>query len=136
MGIVMASNINITIPATPIGENFAWRNWFQKLSNIVLGTMATQDHTNVNITGGSVNGVSITGTTIPASDVTGLGTMATQNSSGVSITGGSIDASIALTNSTASAATTGTNGATPAQVAGYVIVNIGGSNHKIPYYNI
>ena len=50
-----------------------------------LGTMAEQDADNVAITGGS-----ITGTSIPAADVTGLGTMATQDADDVAITGGSI----------------------------------------------
>jgi hypothetical protein len=50
-----------------------------------LGTMAEQNANNVNITGGSITGV-----TIPAADVSGLGTMATQNANNVSITGGSI----------------------------------------------
>jgi hypothetical protein len=43
---------------------------------------------------------------------------------------------IAWTNSYASAsATSGTNGAPPAQVAGYIIVNIQGTNVKVPYYS-
>jgi hypothetical protein len=50
-----------------------------------LGTMAEQDANAVAITGGT-----ITGTTIPASDVTGLGTMATQDANSVAITGGTI----------------------------------------------
>ena len=32
-------------------------------------------------------------------------------------------------------ATTGASGALPAQVAGYVTINVGGTNVKVPYYN-
>jgi hypothetical protein len=43
---------------------------------------------------------------------------------------------IAWTNSYASSsATAGANGAPPSQVAGYIIVNINGTNVKVPYYN-
>ena len=31
------------IPQNPIGENFVWRDWLQKLSNRVYGTAATLD---------------------------------------------------------------------------------------------
>ena len=44
---------------------------------------------------------------------------------------------IAWTNSYAtSSATAGANGAPPAQVAGYLTVNIAGTNVKLPYYNV
>lgn len=33
-------------------------------------------------------------------------------------------------------ATAGSNGAPPAQVAGYATVSIGGTNYKVPYYNV
>lgn len=36
---------------------------------------------------------------------------------------------------TATSATIGSNGAVPAQVAGYLIMNIGGINYKLPYFN-
>jgi hypothetical protein len=43
---------------------------------------------------------------------------------------------VAWTNAYASnSATAGSNGAPPAQVAGYIIVNIQGTNVKVPYYN-
>jgi hypothetical protein len=60
-------------------------DWNSDHTLIGLGTMAEQNANNVNITGGTLTGV-----TIPAADVTGLGTMATQNANNVSITGGSI----------------------------------------------
>ena len=62
----MATQINTPIPPNPIGENFAWRDWFQKLSNKVYGSMANQDSGSVNITGGYINGTVI-GNTTPAS---------------------------------------------------------------------
>ena len=55
----MATQINVPIPQNPIGENFAWRDWFQKLSNRVFGTMGNQDAGSVAITGGSINGTTI-----------------------------------------------------------------------------
>ena len=59
----MATQINTPIPPNPIGENFAWRDWFQKLSNKVYGSMANQDSGSVNITGGYINGTVIGNTT-------------------------------------------------------------------------
>jgi hypothetical protein len=97
------------IPQNPIGESFAWRDWFQKLSNRVYGSMTEQDANDVFITGGVIDDtaigantpstgafttlkVALTGymkangtsnitaaTTIPNTDITGLGTMSTQN---------------------------------------------------------
>jgi hypothetical protein len=97
------------IPQDEIKENPRWREWFRNLGNYIqqaqtgnnvwsilqggtgastaagartnlgLGTMATQNANTVAITGGSINGVALTGVTIPYTDVTGLGTMATQN---------------------------------------------------------
>ena len=61
----MATQQNTPIPQNPIGENFAWRDWFQKLSNKVYGSMANQDSGSVNITGGYINGTVI-GNTTPA----------------------------------------------------------------------
>lgn len=131
----MSTKVNFPIPQEKISECFAWRDWFQKLANAVFGNMATQDAGNVNITGGNITGV-----TIPISSVSGVGSMATQNANAVGITGGTITASsvaatISMSNATSATATAGTSGALPAQVAGYVIVNIGGANYKIPYYN-
>jgi len=100
----MAVNNLPPIPQTPISEVHAWRDWFKNLgtyiqaaqagkniwaitqggtgastaagaiSNLGLGSMSTQNNNSVVITGGSISGI-----TIPYSDVTGLGTMATQN---------------------------------------------------------
>ena len=61
----MANNINVPIPQNPIGENFAWRDWLQKLSNKVYGSMANQDSGSVVITGGSINGTTI-GSSVPS----------------------------------------------------------------------
>jgi len=55
----VATQSNIPIPQNPIGENYAWRDWFQKLSNRVFGTLANQDSSSVVITGGTINGTSI-----------------------------------------------------------------------------
>lgn len=130
----MATKVNFPIPQEKISECFAWRDWFQKLANAVFGNMATQDAGNVNITGGNITGVSI-----PISSVAGAGSMATQNANSVAITGGtiavsSVTATVSMSNTTSTSATVGTHGAPPAQVEGYVTVNIGGADYKIPYY--
>jgi hypothetical protein len=41
---------------------------------------------------------------------------------------------VAFGNTTSTTASVGTRGALPAQVAGYLVINIGGTNYKIPYY--
>ena len=38
--------------------------------------------------------------------------------------------------SVTASATAGTSGALPAQVAGYYILNINGTDYKVPYYNM
>jgi hypothetical protein len=45
------------IPQDKIGESFVWRDWFQRLSDKVFGDLATQNASNVNITGGSITGI-------------------------------------------------------------------------------
>ena len=52
------------IPQNPIGESFVWREWFQKLSDKVFGTLGQQDSNNVAITGGNLSNVKITGGSI------------------------------------------------------------------------
>ena len=62
------------IPPDPIGESFRWRDWLQRLSNTVYGSMAQQDANNVEITGGNINkatlkGISLDGDTITNSKI-------------------------------------------------------------------
>jgi len=57
------------IPQDKIGENFVWRDWFQRLSDKVFGTLATQDAHNVTITGGSISGINFNGIAITNSTV-------------------------------------------------------------------
>jgi hypothetical protein len=52
------------IPQNPIGESFAWRDWLQKLSNRVFGSMSDQDSNAVFITGGVIDNTAI-GSTQP-----------------------------------------------------------------------
>jgi len=57
--------------------------------NVISGNIANVAISNATITGGTVVS-NLTGSTIPAANVTGLGTMATQNANAVAITGGTI----------------------------------------------
>jgi hypothetical protein len=60
------------IPPDKIGENFAWRDWFQRLSDKVFGSMSAQDSNAVNITGGNINGTPIGVTTASTGHFTTL----------------------------------------------------------------
>ena len=62
----MANNINVPIPQNPIGENFAWRDWLQKLSNRVFGSLGQQDANAVLINGGTIDNTLI-GSLTPSS---------------------------------------------------------------------
>lgn len=42
---------------------------------------------------------------------------------------------VGIGTTTATSATLGSNGAVPAQVAGYLVINIAGTNFKLPYFN-
>jgi len=52
------------IPQDKIGESFVWRDWFQRLSDKVFGTISTQDSSNVTITGGTIAVASVTTDTL------------------------------------------------------------------------
>lgn len=73
------AKLTAPIPQNKIEESFVWRDWFQKLSNTVYGTLAAQDANNVNITGGTIHpsltGVSqiIAGTNISVTPGSGTG---------------------------------------------------------------
>lgn len=75
-----------------------------------------------------------------------IGTMASQNANAVAITGGTVIVSAAAPTASAgqvglgsgTATTVGAAGvasALPTAPTGYLVVNIGGTNYKIPYYN-
>jgi hypothetical protein len=76
----MANKINVPIPQNPIGENFAWRDWLQKLANRVYGSIAIQNSNNVDITGGTIDGVAM-GSTTPS-----VGSFTTLSAANVSFT--------------------------------------------------
>ena len=59
----MATKITVPIPQDEIKESFVWRDWFQRLSNKVYGTMAEQDANAINVTGGTIDGTTIGATT-------------------------------------------------------------------------
>lgn len=85
--------------------------------------------------GGQLNGnVTITLTSVPAANVSGLGTMATQNANSVSITGGNVTANISLTNATNTSATFATS-SLPLVPAGYLKFQLANSTVVlVPYY--
>jgi hypothetical protein len=92
-GYWTGNNIGISVGGTGASDASAAR------TNLGLGSIATQSNTNVNITGGSITGITdlaVADGGTGASDAStartnlGLGTIATQSSSSVSITGGSI----------------------------------------------
>ena len=60
---------SIPIPPDPIGENYTWREWLQRLSNRVYGSMGSQDSNTVAITGGTIAGTAISGSTITTSTI-------------------------------------------------------------------
>ena len=51
------AKLTAPIPREKIGESFVWREWFQRLSDKVFGTMAAQDATSVDISGGVINNI-------------------------------------------------------------------------------
>lgn len=91
--------------------------------------------------GGALTGnVTISLTSVPAANITGLGTMASQNANAVTITGGDVTANITtsdlnLTSATAANATFAT-ASLPLVPEGYITVDIGGVAKKIPYYGV
>jgi hypothetical protein len=60
----MATKSTPPIPQDEIKESFVWRDWFQRLSNRVYGTMAEQDASAVNVTGGVIQATSVTTNTL------------------------------------------------------------------------
>ena len=91
--------------------------------------------------GGALTGnVTISLTAVPLANVTGAGTMASQNANAVTITGGDVTAnltsnSVNLTGTTAANATFLTSSLLLVP-EGYITVQIGGVNKKIPYYGV
>jgi hypothetical protein len=132
----VASNLLPPIPQTPIEESFSWRTWFNN-----LGTYVQQAQTG-NQTWSIIQGGTGASTAAGARANLGLGTMATENSSNVTITGGTLTGvattgNVALTNTTAATVgAAGTAANLPAKPVGYVIININGTNYKMPYYNV
>jgi len=60
----MATKVSFPIPQDKIEESFVWRDWFQKLSNKVYGSLASQDANAVAITGGTIKNSTITDSTV------------------------------------------------------------------------
>jgi hypothetical protein len=91
--------------------------------------------------GGALTGnVTINLDSVPSGNVSGLGTMATQNANAVAITGGSVTANVTSNNvnltGTTSATATFATSELPLVPEGYITIQIGGVNKKIPYYGV
>jgi hypothetical protein len=89
---------------------------------------------------GRITSASNVAIAIANSAVSGLGTMSTQDANNVTITGGSVTANVTsanvnLTGSTSSTATFATD-SLPLVPEGYITIQIGGVNKKIPYYGV
>ena len=64
------AKLTTPIPPDKIGESFVWRDWFQRLSDKVFGTMAQQDASSVSITGGSISNIDLNGNNISNARIT------------------------------------------------------------------
>jgi hypothetical protein len=86
------AKLTTPIPQDKIGESFVWRDWFQRLSDKVFGSLATQDSHNVVITGGSITGINFNGVAITNSTVdnTPIGSDVPSTGSFTSITLGTL----------------------------------------------
>ena len=77
---------------------------------------------------------------IASGNVSGLGTMATQNANAVIITGGNVTANLTSNNvnltGTTNANATFATSSLPLVPEGYITVQIGGVDKKIPYYGV
>jgi len=137
----VATNSLPPIPREQIGEVYSWRDWFNKLGTYIQ-TAQTGGNAWTIIQGG-------TGATTAdgARSNLGIGSIGTQNYNNVAITGGSLDSvnitssavsgTVSLTNTTSTTVgAAGTASALPSLPVGYVVINIGGTNYKLPYYNI
>jgi hypothetical protein len=136
----MATNILPPIPREQIAENHSWRDWFNNLG-IYIQTAQTGGNT-WSIQQGGTGATTADGARLNI----GIGSLGTQNYNNVAITGGYLDSvsitsstftgSVSLTNNTDTAVgATGTASALPALPVGYVVINISGTDYKLPYYN-
>ncbi|CAB4131223.1 hypothetical protein UFOVP133_55 [uncultured Caudovirales phage] len=85
----MANKPTLPIPRDKIGESFVWRDWFQRLSDKVYGSLASQNADNVAITGGTIsninfNNVAITNSTVNSTAI-GAVTPSTGNFTSISL---------------------------------------------------
>jgi len=87
--------------------------------------------------GGQLTGnVTVSLTSVPSGNVTGLGTMALQDSNNVSITGGSINTTAVNTVATTGNTVTFAVSSLPLIPEGYITINLNGVAKKIPYYGV
>ena len=145
------------IPNNPITDTFVWRDWFFKVSQLLIQqasiAWSSLDFTGSNLRdilvrqhnalqeiqgGDGINSYHLTQTEhTSVQSLPTFGTMTTQNANAVAITGGTVTATIGMLNTTAlTVGAAGTASTLPTLPTGYVIVSIGGTNYKLPYYGL
>lgn len=118
------ANSTPPIPQDPIGENFKWRDWFQKLSDKVFGTLSEQNANSIAVTGGSLSGVVINNGTINNSSITG-GTITNATLSGGTLDNVTLKGSYHLSSLTLTTPLAITSGGTGASTASGARSNLG-----------
>lgn len=149
--VLTAANVGATPNTTFVIAGTALSGGGQLTGNVTLNLADTSVITGTYGTASQVSQITIDaqGRITSASNVSiaiantavsGLGTMSVQNSNSVSISGGSITANLTssnvnLTGTTAANATFATS-SLPLVPEGYITIQIGGVNKKIPYYGV
>lgn len=121
--ITSASNVGITLPVANV-TNAVSDSTYVLASGLLTG-------------GGALTGnVTISLTSVPSGNVSGLGTMATQDANNVNITGGSINTTAVNTVATTGNTVTFAVSSLPLIPEGYITINLNGVAKKIPYYGV
>jgi hypothetical protein len=114
-----------------ITETSAVSGLVRKVISNTSGVASSVDIQTLNSTGSTYAGMNTSGDYYIDNRGSGKTTMQQSGTDRLGITSAGV---LLVGTTTASSATAGSNGAPPAQVAGYINVSIGGTNYKIPYY--
>ena len=125
-GTIIAAICEASTNGSAAAPNFTWLN-STNTGMYLLSAVGSPANFGVGFTIGGVLAVSIydDGVSTP-------GVILTQPTSSLNVSPNQVG----LGNTTATSASAGSNGDVPAQVVGYLVVNIGGTLRKIPYYAI